>query len=339
MKTIYLLAAAALTLAACTKNEPISKPATREQPQVEIAFVGAPSFSTRAFFDPTASTESWEKSLQNLTVLVFSPAGNLLVERRFTPEELTARTATFAMPNTAAGTECEFYAIANYPVTGIADKAALLALMEETPGDYNSTFAQVSTTANRPQGFVMCGTATARIAPQGETTPVALTLERTVAKVAVQAELSAQFALRYPGKVLIRSARLSKAARSSYLIGQSAPAATAMDFAHEQASEPRQKAFCNLFYVYENPALADDNRLLLELSATYDRDGDFSTTYDQAPVSYTVPLSGNGDGSFTRNGYYRVAVAIDGLTGSDITASVTVADWITPVTQHISLGD
>ena len=39
-----------------------------------------------------------------------------------------------------------------------------------------------------------------------------------------------------------------------------------------------------------------------------------------------------------RNGYYRVAVGIAGLAGQDVVADITVANWETPTTQNINLG-
>ena len=87
----------------------------------------------------------------------------------------------------------------------------------------------------------------------------------------------------------------------------------------------------------ENGELTEGSRLLLTLGATYDRDGT-STTDDQAEVAYPIELSGDGAGRFFRNGYYRVQALIDGLTGSELSVSISVADWETPVTQSVNLG-
>lgn len=87
-----------------------------------------------------------------------------------------------------------------------------MALSETTPAEYNGTFAEVSAKAKRSGGFVMTGHTTKAIAAQGTKTDVAVTLERTVAKIAVQASTTAEFSERYSGKVRINSAVLSKAA-------------------------------------------------------------------------------------------------------------------------------
>lgn len=184
----------------------------------------------------------------------------------------------------------------------------------------------------------MTGHTTKAIAAQGTKTDVAVTLERTVAKIAVQASTTAEFSERYSGKVRINSAVLSKAASRSNLIAQQAPNTGPMTFTHTQAADELSGKFRNLFYVPENGELAEGSRLLLTLGATYDRDGNFSTTDDQAEVAYPVELSGDGAGRFLRNGYYRVQALIDGLTGSELSVSISVADWEAPVTQSVNLG-
>ena len=94
----------------------------------------------------------------------------------------------------------------------------------------------------------------------------------------------------------------------------------------------------NLFYIFENGALAEASRVALEITATYDADGNASTTADRMEVVYTVPLTGKAGGEIARNGYYRVAANITGLVGQDCQVSVSVAEWETPVTQSVDLG-
>jgi len=277
--------------------------------------------------------------LSSVTVFCFNPDGNLIVRRNFTSSEVSTKKATFALPKTAAGASVEFYAIANTPIAdNIVTKTALLALTENTPISYNGTFTKVSSAARRPGGFVMTGAATKTIAASGTPTEVAVTLRRSVAKIAVQTTLGSGFSNRYLGKVRVNSAVLSRAASRGFLVGQTTPNPGAMTFSHTQATVEAASKFNNQFYTFENGNLAAGSRLLLTLNATYDRDGDFATTGDQAPVIYEIELSGGGAGQIVRNGYYRVQVTLDGLTGADVTATITVADWETPVTQAINLG-
>lgn len=214
----------------------------------------------------------------------------------------------------------------------------MLALKETSAALYNGTFAEVSAAAKRSGGFLMSGTATKTIAAAGQATDVAITLKRDVAKIAIQSSLSADFASKYPGKVKVNSATVSRAAsQTPYFGGTAAPGA--MTYTHTQTPQEASDKYNNLVYLFENGTLAAGSRVLLTLEATYDRDGDFSTTDDQAPITYEVELKGTSDnGTLLRNGYYRVAVSLAGLTGQDVSATITVADWETPVTQTINLG-
>lgn len=118
-----------------------------------------------------------------------------------------------------------------------------------------------------------------------------------------------------------------------------AGASTATPFSHTQTANEVSSAFNNLFYIYENGNLSAGSRVLLTMEGTYDRDGNFSTTGDQMPITYTCEISGtSNNGSILRNGYYRVAVSISGLMGQDVSTTVTVADWEAPLTQSINLG-
>lgn len=340
MKNIILAFAAAITLASCAKEEqtPVPVPAAGDN-EISVSFVAEPiSAQSRAFFDASATTESWEKSLSSISLFCFNPDGSLIVRRNFTTAEVTAKKATFSLPRSAAGKSVEFYAIANTTVGDIADKAALLALKETSAALYNGTFAEVSAAAKRSGGFLMSGTATKTVAAAGQATDVAITLKRDVAKIAVQSSLSADFASKYPGKVKVNSATVSRAAsQTPYFGGAAAPGA--MTYTHTQTPQEASDKYNNLVYLFENGTLAAGSRVLLTLEATYDRDGDFSTTDDQAPITYEVELKGTSDnGTILRNGYYRVAVSLAGLTGQDVSATIIVADWETPVTQTINLG-
>ena len=332
-KLIYSLTAL-LALASCAKEQQEPVPTPPNGGFVTVSFVAEPnSTQTRAFFDASATTESWEKSLSSLTVFCFNTDGSLIVRRNFTPAEVSAKKATFALPKSAAGKSVEFYAIANTTVGDIADKAALLALKETSAAVYNGTFAEVSAAAKRSGGFLMSGTATKTIAAVGQATDVAITLKRDVAKIAVQSSLSADFASKYPGKIKVNSAKISRAASQTPYFGGTI-ASGAMAYTHTQTPKEDAGKYNSLFYLFEN-----GTRVLLILEAIYDKDGNFSTTGDQTPVTYEVELKGTSDnGTILRNGYYRVAVSLAGLTGQDVSATITVADWETPVTQTIDLG-
>lgn len=340
MKKFIYLSLSILSVA-CISCQQVEEPEpSKTERNVIVSFVSEPNQSlTKAFFDPIATTEAWEKSLSSLTVLVFDEMGTTIVQRQFTAEELTAKKATFALPRSSAGKSCDFYAIANKEITGIAKKTELVALLDNAAGDYNGTFAQVSTQAKRTDGFIMSGYLTKSVAQGSEVTQVAIPLKRTVSKVAIQASLSPDFGTKYEGAVKINSAVLSKAASQTPIIPSSTPSPGTMSYTHTQTTGEVTGKFNNLFYLYENGTLTVGNRVLVDLEGIYDRDGNFSTTTDQTPVNYSFELNGATDnGQIMRNGYYRVAVTLTGLTGQDVSATITVADWETPITQSISIG-
>lgn len=339
MKRLLFTAIAALALFSCSKESPNDPQVFPSESGkfVTLSFKNEET-QTKAFFDPAATAESWEKSLSSVCVLVFKADGNLLVQRNFTPSEISSKTATFAIPNSAAGSTCDFYVVANSTVSGVSTKAELLALTENNPAEYNGTFAEVSTSAKRPGGFVMTGMTSKALAAAGTKTDVAVTLKRTVAKIAVQAATTAEFSKRYQGKVRVNSAVLSKGASKGFLISQATFSTGTMNFTHTQSANEAAGKYNNLFYVLENGTLTAGSRPMLTLNATYDRDGNFSTTSDQANIIYSIELSGSGTGQFVRNGYYRVQANIDGLTGADASATISVAEWETPVTQSVNLG-
>lgn len=341
MKKLIFAATAivAALFASCDKEPETLNPTTPgavDGAQVTLTLSGADE-QTRAFFDTTAKAEAWESSLSSLSVFAFDKTGTLILRRDFTSAELTAKSATFALPKSTAGTECSFYAVANYDASAAKTKSALTSMLEKSAGDYNGTFAEVSSKAKRSGGFVMSGSTTKTVGAVNTTTDVAITIKRTVAKVAMQTTIDPTFAQKYGGTLTINSVKLSKAASQSLVIAGT-PTPGAMTYTHTQTPASASGKMNNLFYVYENAALTAGNRVLLEINATYDLDGSDATTDDRSEVVYSVELTGKSAGDILRNGYYRVTANISGLVGQDCEVSITVADWETPVTQNVDLG-
>lgn len=173
---------------------------------------------------------------------------------------------------------------------------------------------------------------------EGSTTDVAMALRRTVAKLSVQTTIDAAFAEKYSGTITVTGVKLSKAASQSPVIAPATPSPGAMSYTHTQTATAAAGRYDNLFYVFENGALAEGNRVQLEITASYDADGSTSTTSDRSEIVYTVPVTGKAGGAIVRNGYYRIEAAITGLVGSEVGLTITVADWESPVTQQIDLG-
>ena len=213
MKKILFAAAAiaAALFASCDKTDDTLDPAmpeTSDTARIAITLTGADDADTRAFFDSSAKAETWESSLSTLSVFAFDDADNLIIRRDFTSSELAAKSATFSLPKSAAGTECSFYAVANYDASAAKTKSALTALVEKSAADYNGTFAEVSSKAKRSGGFVMSGSTTKTVGAVNSTTNVGITLKRTVAKIALQTTVDAAFSEKYSGTLSINSVKL-----------------------------------------------------------------------------------------------------------------------------------
>ena len=275
--------------------------------------------------------------MSSLSIFVFDNADNFVIRRDLTSSELVAKSATFSLPKSAAGTECSFYAVANYDASSAKTRAALTALVENSAAAYNGTFAEVSTAAKRSGGFVMSGSVTKTVGAVNTTTSVSITLKRTVAKVALQTTIDPFFSQKYGGSLTVNSVKLSKAASQSLVVA-GAPTPGPMTFSHTQTPASASGKYNALFYCFENGSLATGSRVLLEIEATYDLDGENTTTDDRSEVVYSIELAGKAAGEIPRNGYYRITANITGLVGQDCIVSVTVADWETPVTQNVDLG-
>lgn len=329
----FILAITVFT--SCAKHE-IPDPSPQQGGNVTVSFISqANSLESKAFFDPTSTTEAWEKAIGSMTVLVFEGGGHLVCQHDFTQAEITARKATFTLPQSVVQTACSFFAIANRPITNVRSKSELLGLLEESCGTYNGPFEEVTSKAMRPEGFVMSGTSSQTIA-SGSTTEVSIDLERTVAKIAIRATLSSDFPKKYQGSIRITTAEISGAASQSPLLRQLLSASEEMGYTAEQATSISVEGFDNLFYLFESDS---DSPVMLTLRGIYDQDGNEETTDDRFPVSYRVALGGpKEEREIVRNGYYRISITISGLSGDDINFGIEVKEWVVPGSDIIELG-
>jgi hypothetical protein len=328
MKKIFCVAMAVVAFASCG-NEPETAPNDGEA-RVNITLTSEQA--ARAFFDDAATAEAWENEITSLTAYVFAPDGNLIARRAMTSAEVAAKSAGFSLPNSAAGSNCSFYVVANADYGNVMTVAAMDSHIENVGlADYNGSFGQTSQGRKRSAGFVMTGKTTAKIAVSAPTT-VGVTLKRTVAKIAVKTTIDPSFAAQYGGgTVSINSVKISNVSAAAYSFAGSAYSRNAL-YEHSQTGDN------GVFYVYENGALAAGNRVALTLSGTFDADGNAATTADRWNLEYKIELTGTGDGEIKRNGYYRLDVVIKGLAQSDLTVNFLVANWETPATQTVNIG-
>lgn len=328
--------AATVALTSCEKNE-----AAREQsvdnpgswPVVEMSF--GTEVESRAF--GSGATESWEKQVNSATVLVFNASGGLVFRRELTAGEITTIATTpisIIVQGGAAGDNCDFAVVANRAVPmSVSSKTLLLAELEADGSSYNGTFAEVTTKSKRTGGFAMSGLTTKAIS--SGSTAVTIVLKRTVAKVEVVSRTTAAFTAKYGNATItIDKVTLSQSATNCHLIDQSKYGAGGTNDVYEQSASSGK----SLFYIFEKAAAAAGSRVKLTLDAVYDADGSAGTSTDRVSLAYDVEMEGITNGQIKRNGAYLVNVNIDGLLGSDVTATVTVADWETLVTQNINVG-
>ena len=194
---IRLAAMAAMTAAivACDKENLDPAPDNgRNESIVELTLKNESAADrTRAF--GAGTTEAWEKSISSAVLIVYNASGTQILRRVLTSSEVTASTSTpikLVLPGVDADTSCDFYVVINRTVAdNITTETALLAELESDIASYNGTYANVTTKAMRSGGFVMTGTATAKIV--SGTTAVAVTVKRVVAKVEVQCTMTDSF--------------------------------------------------------------------------------------------------------------------------------------------------
>jgi len=340
-----------MLLAACTKDEVNPTPTNGgKEGEIELILKNeSVADGTRAF--GAGTTEAWEKSISSAVLIVYNASGTQILRRVLTSSEVTASTSTpikLVLPGVDADTSCDFYVVINRTVAdNITTETALLAELESDIASYNGTYANVTTKAMRSGGFVMTGTATAKIV--SGTTAVAVTVKRVVAKVEVQCTMTDSFRAKYGnGCVEVKKLTLSRGAEKSYLIDQTTSkyATVSSSFTSAQdafcdktgASKTNAYKYNNLFYINEKAAAATGSRIKVVLDAVYDADGNLSTTTDQLAVTYETELTGATGGKIARNGSYKVNAKLDGLTGQDVTLAVTVANWDALSTQDVNLG-
>ena len=183
--------------------------------------------------------------------------------------------------------------------------------MENSAAAYNGTFAEVSTAAKRSGGFVMSGSATKTVGAVNTTTNIGITLKthrrqggftddhRPVVRRQICRNAYYQLGKTLQSRLAVARRGRDTDVRSHDLQPHADPAAAS-------------GKYNALFYCFENGALAAGSRVLLEINATYDLDGNASTPDDRSEMTYSVELTGKAAGEILRNGYYRIAANITG---------------------------
>ncbi len=301
--------------------------------EVTVSFDGTTVDITRNILDSNAQGYAHEQKINTLTCYIVKDE-NIITERKFTTEEVTALTATFSIPNFTKNTPYKIYVIANEYYEP-KNESEIKALMATDISSYNGTFAELTTKSKRVKGFQMSGVTTVN-STDDKPISIEITLERLVSKMAIQMSTSTKFAARYKGVLRFDKISISKgSSKSPAIIGTKD---TSVTFTHEQLSVTSAGKGENLFYIFENGSRTADDNLLLTVTTTYDADKNFLTTADQQQVVYTLPIT-ESNGGINRNSFYRRTITFNGFSGEEVDTQIKVADWNIIATVDNEVGN
>ncbi len=338
MKRYIALVAVAMTAicTSCSKDNEIEKVTTPTQETQEVTIKFSDDLTTRTFFDANAQAESWERSVSKAAMIfhVCSDMSGTIsesVRRVLTSDEITSGEITLPLTTLAVGGLIFAEIGANVDVPNIDEMEAgdiysdVVKYIDIT--DYNGAFNEVAYGAMRDDGFAMTGAGIV-IVESTDAIEVPIALERTVAKVAIQTTISDQFnnPSYFSGDLRVDNIMVQSA--DFYNTGF-------VDcFTYTQASNKSGSYYQNLFYVphtYNNQFV---------VSATYDADGNFSTTSDQTPVTYKFSVESTPGvmQELKSNCYYRVSVKINSMETTDVGVSISVAPWATVSDHTVEIG-
>ncbi|MFR9619571.1 MAG: hypothetical protein SNI12_08720 [Rikenellaceae bacterium] len=333
---VMMAVAMAAICTSCSKDDEVAQvtPPTTETKGQEIKINFTTDAATRAFFGETATAESWEKSISKATLVIdrYTDASQPAVEsvkQELTADQITSGSVSASISTLNVGDFISAAVVTNIDVpSGIAATnvySSVVSNMDYT--EYNGTFQEVSSSSKREDGFIHHGNGFAIVENIGEV-QMAITLTRHVAKVAIQTTLSDKFnnSSYYAGDLRIDNIEACCTNLYDPFFENC--------FSFTQASNKSGVYYQNLFYLQQS------SRNKFIISATYDADGNYSTTADQFSTSYTFEIA-NDNGSIKEllpNAYYRVSVTINSIELNDIDFSITVAEWDTVVNQSVEIG-
>lgn len=332
-KHFFATAIAVALLASCSaeRENPAPQP---EADGAKVLINFTTGDATRAFFDDTMEAEPYEKEIKSAMIYVFDSQGAMVMRKQFTAQEISSLSASLILPNSVAGEECTFYALANHAnfyQTNLAAESDLLKTYDYA-ASYNGHFDLVSSGQQKTSGMTMNAVEKAVVQPQGTPTNVSLVLKRTVAKIAVKVSVDEKFASQYAGgKIFVNNVTVSNAPSRMWIFPRTNEGVFPMDYIFTQNSKLIGNDYCNLFYLPET--LPSDERIMLHIDAAFDQDGNTYTTDDQIAIGWDIMIEGSGNGEIRRNGYYRISAVIYGFDAlKDVRSLITAGEWESPVT-------
>ncbi len=231
------------------------------------------------------------------------------------------------------------------------------------------------TAEDEGDGFVMSGVAEGvekRAVESNQPVVCSLKVDRVVAKMEVKISIGDGFVQNYQNvlgsTIVINSVTIKNVITHANLIAvdQAMEPITVPDYSDWtkfNVIDVTQLPVCNTkdnstnksdweyyshFYVFPNVGrasastatiiVADEAKPVLCIDATYDADGQASTTGDISKLSFETLLLTEQVSRVTRNNYYRIDVEINGLSSEQAVARIYVEDWKV-VDEKISLGN
>ncbi len=309
--------------------------------QFVIKFQTEPLLLTHGFFDEDTKAESWENELNSLQVFIFEGDKSQIISTfYFSESELQSGEKYISMDEEYLGKNLTFYAYGN---AGKLDPVSLPNLVSSARsrhiGTYNGTFNDVLQGEIFDSGFEMSAITKATKSNDGSITEVPLRLERITNKIAIKTKLSDTFREFYDGGDLrINSVNIDNGCSLSYLTDQTS-ALNGSRSAVRQEPVYKDGYYQNLLYAFETSG----SQLTISIDATFDEDGDFSTTHDQKEVTYTFKTMAGYKNSYLkksgRNEYYRINVIIQGLPENIQSLAIVEENWKDAVDEDNSLGN
>lgn len=338
-KYIYMMAVAiAAICSSCSKDNDVTQsftPPTTESEGQEVTINFTTDAATRAFFDEDAVAESWEKQINKMTIFLvryYVPVQGVMevVSKELTASEIANGSVTMLLESVNLNNFIGISIVANLDVPDDASPlniySTVISPLDESY--YNGTFAEVSASAKHNYGFPMYGIGST-VVTDVNNVGVSIELKRDVSKIAIETSLSDNFnnSNMYAGDLRIDdiTVRTSDKVNSDFEDCDT----------HTQASNKSGDKYQNLFYMQASYS----NHFLV--NATYDADGDFTTTNDQKQVTYEFSID-DEDGtnkSLVANCYYRIRVTVNTLDVGRVDLSVSTSDWLSIENQAIEIAE
>lgn len=332
MKT-FLYIVLLIILGGCNSIQPDTDPIHVEGCAVSIAIESPVS---RSLSNNIA--EAWEKKVNTAKIYIFAPSGKTIYSYTLTTADLntinnsTSKIINFIIPGNLPS--CDIYFVANTTPSAspLTTKASFLTSFEQDVSSYNSTFAKVTTSANRSNGFVMTASQDGVVLNASQTTSVSLSLKRIVAKIAMSFKFTTIIGL---GAITMNNTVVTQSSPYSNLfpLANAKTGGTAVTFTQVPQITDTATIYRALFYVYENDQRpSNTNWINVNFS------GSGMLLVISTPFAYNFKISGEmvsnaGTGKIVRNKMYLIKVNVTKLTtilgrGSPpFEVSIEESDW------------